>query len=242
MRLLEGQVALVTGGAMGIGRAIVECFLAEGAKVASVDLVPQPDLPSGAFAVEFDVTRLDELVALVEEVEGGIGPLDVLVNCAGGGVHAPALELSLSLWRQVIALNTEAPVFLAQAAATGMVARGYGRIVNITSVHGRHGAASSLPYDAAKAALDNATRSLAVELAPHGVLANALAPGFVKTRPTEPEQDWFRDIYIAGGRLPLGRPARPGEIAAHVAWMASERNTYMTGEVVAVDGGLCATF
>jgi NAD(P)-dependent dehydrogenase (short-subunit alcohol dehydrogenase family) len=233
--LLHDRAALVTGASNGIGRAIAETFRAEGARVAGVDV------EEGA-EHRYDLAEIEGLAGLVERVEADVGPLDVLVNCAGISGGEPVLELSLATWRRFLAVDLEAPVFLAQAAARGMVERSYGRIVNITSVHGSAGAIGHLPYDAAKAALNNATRTLAIELAPHGVLVNAVAPGFVHTRIADPDSELFREVYVGRGRLPLRRQARPEEIAVHVAWLASERNTYLTGEIVTVDGGLTATF
>jgi NAD(P)-dependent dehydrogenase (short-subunit alcohol dehydrogenase family) len=149
----------------------------------------------------------------------------------------------------VLAVNLDAPVFLARTAARGMIGRGYGRIVNITSIHGEVGEETALSYDIAKAGLNQATRTLAIELGPHGVLVNAIAPGFVATRMSlrqdgrsELESDWFQDVYVKYGKLPLRRAAEPAEIASHVAWLASEQNTYLTGQVVTVDGGLTVTF
>ena len=241
MSLLTGRVALVTGAAHGFGAAIARCFVREGAIVAAVDRDPVEAGP-GLHAVAFDLAAVDRVGGLVAEVEKALGPLDVLVNCAGINRQRPVLELRLEEWREVLAVDMEAPVMLAAAAARGMASRGYGRIVNITSVHGSHSAEGCIAYDTAKAGLNGATRTLAVELAPHGVLVNAVAPGFVHTRQADPDADWFRDVYVQRRKLPLGRQAAPDEIAAHVAWLSSERNTYLTGEVVTVDGGLTATF
>jgi NAD(P)-dependent dehydrogenase (short-subunit alcohol dehydrogenase family) len=246
MSLLKGRTALVTGGANGIGAAIVRRFLDEGARVAAVDREPAGEPAAAGF--ERDLADTAALDGLVDEVEAGVGPLDVLVNCAGVFEPALALDLSLESWRRVVSVNLEAPVFLARRAARGMVARGYGRIVNITSVHGEYGEETALSYDAAKAGLNQATRTLAVELSRHGVLVNAIAPGFVNTRMSvvdgrnELESEWFRDVYVAHGKLPIRRYAEPPEIAAHVAWLASDQNTYLTGQVVTVDGGLTVTF
>jgi NAD(P)-dependent dehydrogenase (short-subunit alcohol dehydrogenase family) len=160
-------------------------------------------------------------------------------------VDVPAEQLQRAQIDHVLAVNLIAPIELALAAGRRMLERGYGRIVNITSIHGRAGAMGCLPYDASKAALDNATRTLAAEWSRRGVLVNAIAPGFVRTAMCTDErlaQPWFTDGYVASGRLPLGRAATPDEIAKPVAWLASRENTYITGQVVYADGGLFSTF
>ena len=246
--MLNGRTALVTGGANGIGRAIVERLAAEGARVAAVDVEPVPDLGSAVVGIEFDLAATERLEELVDDVETRVGPLDVLVNNAGIYEPAPAVELTLDSYRRVLAVNLDAPVFLASRAGGRMARRGYGRIVNITSIHGRFGEELALSYDTAKGGLEQATRTLAIELSRHGVLVNAVAPGFVSTRMSvvdgvnELEGDWFRNIYVDNGKLPVRRYAEPHEIAAHVAWLASEQNTYVTGQVLTVDGGVTVTF
>jgi NAD(P)-dependent dehydrogenase (short-subunit alcohol dehydrogenase family) len=244
--LLADRTALVTGGASGIGRAIVERFVAEGARVAVVD---RQD-PSGLEHIEFfdfdlaETARLEELVGAVERK---LGPVEVLVNNAAEQHRADVEQLELDDYRRVIDVNLNAPVFLGIAAARGMVERGYGRIVNISSIHGRFGEKRTLAYDVAKGGLNQATRTLALELAPH-VLVNAVAPGFVQTSMSssegenELESDWFRTIYLEHERLPLARPGKPEEIAVYVAWLASAENSYMTGQIVTVDGGVTVTF
>ena len=248
MSLLGGRTALVTGGANGIGRAIAERFVAEGARVAVVDREPVPDSDGSVTAFRFYLAETERLDALVDEVEAAVGPLDVLVNNAGIFEPALAVDLTLESYRRVLAVDLDAPVFLARRAARGMVERRYGRIVNITSIHGQFGEEAALSYDVAKSGLNQATRTLAIELGPRGVLVNAVAPGFVATRMSvvdgknELESEWFRDVYVNYGKLPLRRYAEPSEIARHVAWLASEENTYLTGQVVTVDGGLTVTF
>jgi len=246
--LLEGRRALVTGAANGIGRAIAERFAAEGATVAAVDREQVPDLGPRVRPLRWDLAETGRLAALVGEAERAVGPLDVLVNNAGIFEPALAVELTLESYRRVLAVNLDAAVFLAAAAARGMIERGYGRIVNITSVHGRFGEERALSYDVAKGGLEQATRTLAVELSRHGVLVNAVAPGFVQTRMSvvdgvdELESEWFADVYLRYGKLPLRRYAQPAEVAEQVAWLASARNTYVTGHVLTVDGGLTVTF
>lgn len=242
------RTALVTGGANGIGRAIVERFVKEGARVALVDRESPPELGRDVAVFEADLARTERLGQLVVAVEEAVGPLDVLVNNAGIFEATRALGLSLEAYRRVLAVNLDAPVVLATAVARGMVERRYGRIVNITSIHGEFGEELALAYDVAKGGLNQATRTLAVELGPYGVLVNAVAPGFVATRMSivdgvdELETESFQDIYVKHGKLPLRRYAQPDEVATHVSWLASEENTYVTGQVIRVDGGLTATF
>src|SRR5437868_7037031 len=248
MSLLDERRALVTGGANGIGRAIVERFVAEGAAVATVDVEQVDDLGPNVLTFRRDLAETDGLDALVDEVEQTLGPLDVLVNNAGIFEPALAVELGIAAYRRVLAVNLDAPIFLAARAARGMTERGYGRIVNITSIHGRFGEEQALSYDAAKGGLEQATRTLAIELSRHGVLVNAVAPGFVSTRMSivdgihELDSEWFQDVYVRYGKLPIRRYAQPSEIAAQVAWLASSENSYVTGQVLTVDGGVSVTF
>ena len=248
MSLLEGRSALVTGAANGIGRAIAERLAAEAAVVAAVDIEQLPDLGDAVHGIEWDLSRTGTLDDLIVTAEAAVGPLDILVNNAGVFEAALAVDLTLASYRRVLDVNLHAPVFLAAAAARGMSERGYGRIVNITSIHGRFGEETALAYDVAKGGLEQATRTLAIELSRHGVLVNAVAPGFVATRMSivdgkdELESEWFSDVYVKYGKLPLRRYAMPEEIAQHVAWLACERNTYVTGQVLTVDGGVTVTF
>ena len=241
MGLLEGRHALVTGAANGIGEATAERFREEGARVTGVDVEEGAD-------VRFDLAETERLGELVDSVERDAGPVDVL--CSVAGVFEPmwATELTLAAYQRVLAVNLDAPILLAARCGRGMAERGYGRIVSVTSIHARFGEEQSLAYDVSKAGLEGGTRTLAIELGPHGVLVNALAPGFVSTRMSivdgrnELESEWFRDVYVKYGKIPLRRWAEPPEIAAHVAWLASGDNTYLTGQVVTVDGGLTVTF
>src|SRR5260370_4796057 len=218
MKVLDQRRALVTGGANGIGRAIVERFVAEGATVATVDVEPADGLGANVVAFQRDLAKTEDLHALVDEVEEKIGPLDVLVNNAGVFEPALAVDLSLASYRRVLAVNLDAPIFLAARAARGMIDRGYGRIVNITSIHGRFGEEQALSYDAAKGGLDQATRTLAIELARYGVLVNSGAPGFVSTRMSvvdgvnELDSEWFNDVYVRYGNPPMRRYPQPSHI------------------------------
>jgi NAD(P)-dependent dehydrogenase (short-subunit alcohol dehydrogenase family) len=239
--LLAGRHALVTGAANGIGRAVVERFRAEGAVVSGVDREEGVEF-------QFDLTDTAGLAGLVDGVEAQNGPVEVLVSVAGIFEPARAVEMTLDSYRRVLAVNLDAPVMLAQRCGRGMAERGYGRILSVTSIHGEFGEELSLSYDASKAGLNGATRTLAIELGPQGVLVNALAPGFVRTRMSvvegqdELESEWFKTVYLENRKLPLRRPAEPPEIAAHAAWLCSDENTYLTGQVVRVDGGVTVTF
>ena len=241
MSLLAGRHALVTGAANGIGRAIAERFRSEGARISGVDV-------ESGVEWRFDLAETERLGGLVDDIEAAAGSVDVLVSVAGIYEPASFQDLTLASYRRVLAVNLDAPVFLAQRCGRAMAKRGYGRILSVTSVHGQFGEERSLAYDISKAALNGATRTLAIELGPHGVLVNALAPGFVRTRMSvidgrdELDSDWFKTIYVENRKLPLRRPAEPDEIAAHAAWLCSEDNTYATGQVITVDGGLTATF
>ncbi|HEY7197447.1 MAG TPA: SDR family NAD(P)-dependent oxidoreductase [Gaiellaceae bacterium] len=241
MSLLEGRHALVTGAANGIGKAVAERFRADGATVTGVDVEAGADL-------RFDLSETDRLGELVERVEEGGGPLDVLCSVAGIFDPAWAVDLSIESYRRVLAVNLDAPILLASSCGRGMAERGYGRILSVTSIHARFGEEQSLAYDVSKSGLEGGTRTLAIELGPRGVLVNALAPGFVSTRMSivngqnELESEWFRTVYVENRKLPLRRAAQPEEIAAHAAWLCSEENTYVTGQSLPVDGGLSITF
>ena len=245
---LRGRVALVTGASRGIGRAIAERLVADGARVAAVaEVAPEP--LEGTTPLACDLAVREEVEGLLPRVRAELGPVDVLVNNAGVFALTPVAGLDPAAYGRVLQVDLHAPVLLLAAAAAGMAERGWGRVVNVTSVHGEHGEPGSLAYDVAKAGLNQATRTAAVELAGRGVLVNAVAPGFVDTAMavsaegvSELEGEAFRALYVDGGRLPLRRAAQPEEIAECVAWLASPANTYVTGHVLTADGGLTATF
>jgi NAD(P)-dependent dehydrogenase (short-subunit alcohol dehydrogenase family) len=258
-------VVLVTGAANGIGRAIAERLREDGFAVAAADLeaagrpadaadgdATAPQAPGTAVGriVPYlaDVADLDGHDLLLDRVEADLGPLSALVNVAGIIVPEPVAKLTLAAYRCQHAVMLDGPVWLARSAGLRMAAREFGRIVNITSVHATSGEVASLAYDTAKAGLEAATRTLAIELGPSGVLVNSVAPGFVRTRMSivdgadETESEWFRQVYLEHGRLPLRRAAQPAEIAAIVSHLVSADNTYLTGQRVVVDGGLLITF
>ncbi|MGC3992655.1 MAG: SDR family NAD(P)-dependent oxidoreductase [Propionicimonas sp.] len=235
--------ALVTGASNGIGLAVATVLAAEGAMVTGLDVEPG----AGEWeSVELDLSDLRAVEAAASRL--GARGFDVLVNCAGTFAATPLRDLDSAAYHRLLAVDLHAPVLFMQHLGRGMADRGWGRIVNVSSVHAAVGEPGALAYDIAKAGIEAATRVAAIELAPHGVLANAVAPGFVSTRMsvvdgvdelTTPE---FQEFYVRRGRLPLGRAASPTEVAELVAWLAGERNTYVTGQSVRVDGGLTARF
>ena len=244
---LDGDRAVVTGAANGIGRAIAERLAAEGAEVVGIDVEPAPSDLSVAL-MEFDLAQTEALSELASDVERRAGPVSILVNAAGIYRRTPLVPGQLEGYRDVLAIDLDAPVLLATAFGSAMAGRGYGRIVNVTSIHGQFGERGGLAYDVAKAGLDQATRTLALELGACGVLCNAVAPGFVETRMSvidgvvETRTPSFRSLYIDSGRLPLGRAAQPSEIAGLVCYLCSRDNSYTTGQVIRMDGGLTITF
>lgn len=209
------------------------------------------DLDDGAGGIptlQVDLADVAALKLMGEEALSVLGQCDILVNCAGICESTPLEGPGLERYHHVLAVNLHAPVHLMQLLAPDMARRGYGRIVNVTSVHSHLSERGYLAYEVSKAGLEAATRSVAVELAHKGVMVNAVAPGFVRTRMAvvdgndELESEWFKSFYVDGGRLPAGRAARPREVAELVRWLVGEANSYVTGEVVRVDGGLSATF
>lgn len=237
-----GTRAVVTGGAHGIGAAIAARLVAGGAQVVVLDL----DEADGVPTVRVDLADAAAVIAAAAEAEQILGGVDVLVNCAGIAYVADVVDLDMDRYHHLLAINLHAPVLLMRAYLGGMVARGFGRVVNVTSVHAGASEPGCLAYDAAKAGLEAATRAAATEVTRHGVLVNAVAPGFVATRLSivdgkdELDSDWFRTVYVDHGQLPAGRAAAPAEIAEAVAWLASAANTYTAGQVLVVDGGLTA--
>ncbi len=242
--LLAGKSALVTGSASGIGAAIVAEFVAQGARVFGVDKNPSAHQPS----TEFDLSNVSALSDLVAQAEKEIGEIDILVNCAGMAIGELIDELTWDAYDKTLRVNLHSPVFLMKLLGIKMVKRGYGRIVNITSVHGQYSEEKAMSYDVSKGGLNSATRTAALEFAPHNVLVNAVAPGFTDTPMSsnkgvsELESEWFKTVYVKYAKIPQLRAAQPWEQAKHVAWLASSENTYCTGQVLLVDGGMSARF
>ncbi|MDH6194717.1 NAD(P)-dependent dehydrogenase (short-subunit alcohol dehydrogenase family) [Mycobacterium frederiksbergense] len=237
-----GKRAVVTGGAHGIGAAIVDRLRTSGARVVVLDLEAGPD------DVKVDLADRTAVDSAADEALRRLGGLDILVNCAGMSRPSPARGLDLATYDLTLAVNLTAPVQLMSRLSEPMAQQRYGRIVNVTSIHARLSEALSLSYDVSKGGLESATRTAALELADDGILVNAVAPGFVATRMSvvdgedELQSEPFTSVYVNQGRLPLRRAAQPSEVAETVAFLASESNSYITGQTVTVDGGLSARF
>src|SRR5260221_3624254 len=247
---LEGKVALVTGGAQGIGRAIVEKLAQEGARVSFLDLDEVGGAAAArALAVSFtraDVTRESEVQAALAQVIAREGGLDVLVNNAGVNAYFDATAMTEAEWDTVFAVDLKGAWLCCKHALPAMKRAARGSIVNIASIHARLTIAGMFPYAAAKAGLVGLTRSLALDCAPAGIRVNAVLPGWTRTRLVE---EWFRmqpDPAEAERKVvavhPLGRLATPMEVANLVAFVASDEASAITGAALAVDGGLSARF
>jgi 3-oxoacyl-[acyl-carrier protein] reductase len=243
---LGGRRAMITGGGTGIGRATALRLAGAGATVAVVDI--QPDAAADTvraieaaggrgLAVEADVTRRAAVEAAVERVRATWGGIDILLNNAGGSRPSRFLDMPEDEWDRMLDLNLKAVYLCARPVARLMVAQGAGRIVNVSSNLGVQGAASRVHYSAAKAGVIGLTKAMALELGPHGITVNAVAPG-----PTRTERMlgmFSADDWAArAASTPLGRPGEPEDIADAVLFLVSDRARYITGQVLHVSGGL----
>lgn len=243
----KGKHAIVTGGANGIGGATAQLLAELGAKVAVFDREPVEDTEKITSYI-VDLSDLKACEDAVKQVKKDFGSIEILVNVAGVSIPNFLSELDSDSYQKTLAVNLNAPVYLMKFVGNVMAEGGYGRIVSVTSVHSKQSEPASIAYDITKAGLEAATRTAALELAESGVLVNAIAPGFVMTRMSivdgvdETETDWFKNIYLENKRLPLQRAAKPIEIARAILWLASETNTYVTGQTLIVDGGMSSRF
>jgi len=229
-----GRVALVTGGSSGIGEAVAIRLLAEGARVAALDLSGRA--PEGVLAVAGDVASSSAVNAAIARAEGELGPIDLLVCCAGvPGQSLATVEVDDDEWHRVMAINADGVFFCNRAVIPGMVERGYGRIVNVASIAGKDGNPMAAAYSASKAAVIALTKSIGKDLARTGVVVNCIAPAVIETPILDGLTQQHVDYMVE--RIPMGRMGTSDEVAALVCWLASDECSFSTGATFDISGG-----
>ena len=239
---LHGQVAVVTGGAQGLGFAMAQRLIASGAQVSlwdsNADVLSQATVALGAAASSLvvDITDYPGLIGAHAAVERDIGPVSILVNAAGiAGSNASLEDYDPGEWRRVVEVNLNGTFYVNKAVVPGMRARNYGRIVNISSVAGKEGNPNLSAYSAAKAGVIGLTKSLGKELARFDIAVNAITPATAKTRILDTLTPEFIDYMLV--RIPRGRFLEVDEAAAMVAWLVSRENSFTTASVFDLSGG-----
>ncbi|MEU8119402.1 glucose 1-dehydrogenase [Spirillospora sp. NPDC049024] len=236
MGRVDGKVALISGGARGIGAASARALAAEGARVVIGDLLDEEgkavadELGDAGRYVHLDVTSAEDWAAAVETAVREFGALHVLFNNAGIANGAAIQRFSTEKWQQIIDVNLTGPFLGIRAAADALIAAGGGSIINNSSIEGLRGTSWAHGYVASKWGLRGLTKSVAVELAPHGVRVNSLHPGLIRTPLTEGIPDDMVPI-------PLGRPGLPEDVASFVVFLAGDESSFATGSEFVVDGG-----
>lgn len=244
---LTGQVALVTGTSRGLGQYFARALARAGADLIltsrdAATLAPFEAeiaaLGRKTVSVSLDVTSQESIQTACAQAEQAFGKIDILVNNAGMNIRKPALDVQWDDWNRILDTNLRGSFFVAQAVAKGMIARSYGRIINIGSVTAVAGYAGLGPYGASRGGIRQLTMSLADDWGPHGVTVNCLAPGWFKTAQNAimyENQEW---VDYLTDRIPLKRPGRPDDLDGPVVFLASEESRYVTGQTLLVDGGI----
>jgi NAD(P)-dependent dehydrogenase (short-subunit alcohol dehydrogenase family) len=254
---LKDKVAVVTGGAHGIGRAIAQRLASEGATViiGDIDAVAAEktardiQLHERLTGRALDISQPDQIGALMQMIKQKFGKLDILVNNAAIPDISPYQDLSYARFNDVLRVNLDGALLMTMAAVPLMEIAEGGRIVNLASIMGLVGSKDSLPYSTAKGGIVNMTRCLACDLAVKNITVNAIAPGFIDTRMArlqdgshEHDTDYFKTVYLQYEKLPLGRAGNPEDIAGPAYFLCSDDSRYITGQTLVVDGGVTATF
>ena len=241
---LKGKRAIVTGAARGIGFAIAERLLQSGATVTLWDIEfpnlekAQADLKSAGnvFSVEVDVTQENSIKRGVELTYEHMGDVEILINNAGiTGGNATVWDMGITEWQKVLDIDLTGVFLCCRALAPRMMRKGYGRIVNIASIAGKEGNPNAAHYSAAKAGVISLTKSLGKEMVETGVLCNCVTPAVVETPMLDQMTDQHKDYMVS--KIPLNRMGKPEEVAALVAWLASEDCSFSTGAVFDISGG-----
>lgn len=238
---LAGRVAVVTGAAQGFGLATTRRMLASGARVAMWDvdadmLGESANALDGVTTVTVDVTDPDAIARALDASVASLGPVDILVNNAGiAGPNAPVHAYPIDAWRRIVELDLNAAFYCCRAAVPGMIERGYGRIVNVASIAGKEGNPNAAAYSAAKAGLIALTKSLGKELAGHDIAVNCVTPAAARTRIFDQMSE--EHIAFMLSKIPRGRFVEVDEVAAMIAWLASEECRFSTGAVFDISGG-----
>jgi gluconate 5-dehydrogenase len=244
---LTGKVALVTGASRGLGRTFALALARAGADVAITSRTlaslegtkkEVEALGRRCFATVLDVRALDSIQTAVAAVHAHFGKIDILVNNAGCNIRKPALDVTWEDWNTILDTNLRGPFFVAQAVARHMVARRYGRIVNIGSVTSVAGYAGLGPYGASRGGTRQLTMSLADDWGPHGITVNCLAPGWFKTSQNAVMYENAEWVSYLTDKIPLRRPGQPDDLAGTVVFLSSDASAYITGQTLLVDGGI----
>ena len=255
---LDSRVALVTGAARGIGLAATRALAAEGARVMMCDIdadvldAAAQDLARDGLDVRTipaDVSNRAEIAHAVSAAADTWGRLDILVSNAAVTDDTPFDALTTEQWHKVMSINLDSVLHGAQAAMPHLRNSPCASIVNVASIQGLRGQPNSMAYATAKGAVVNLTRCMAVDFGPMGIRVNAIAPGYIDTRMAvmhgnvhEHQTDWFQDVFIKHGRLPLRRPGTAEDVAGPILFLASDDSRYVTGHVLVVDGGITCTY
>jgi 3-oxoacyl-[acyl-carrier protein] reductase len=230
----EGRTALITGGAGDIGGAVARRLRAGGARVASFDL--RAAELDGVLSLTGDVSEADDIDAAVARIEQELGPLDIAVCAAGvSGDSLRTTDVTVQEWRRVLSINCDGVFFANRAAARVMIPRGYGRIVNVASIAGKEGNPMAAAYSASKAAVIGMTKSIGKDLAETGVLVNCVAPAVIETRMLGDMNE--EHVAYMVERIPMKRLGQPDEVAALIAFLASDACSFSTGAVFDLSGG-----